>query len=110
SPLPVNQADVATMMSLTVRFIPLILDESDEVKDAAKARCVGERGRVRRTVAYSYPLLLRVLRRADELAVAMSSRCYTGARRAEFSAGRRDALALAVVASVALVSLGVTFL
>ena len=91
------------MMSIALRFIPTLLEETDKIMSAQKARGasfdtgkISERARA--LMPLLVPLFLSAFRRADELAVAMESRCYNGGsgrtRMKQLSMGRNDALAL----------------
>lgn len=69
---------VATMMSLMVRFLPVIVEQARETIAAQQCRCIQNRKNpVYRTVKFSIPLLCRTLKTADRLADAMESRCYS---------------------------------
>ncbi len=69
---------ISTMLSLMVRFIPLILSQVQETMDAQKARCVERRKNpVTRLVKLTIPVIRRVFQNGDQLAIAMASRCYT---------------------------------
>ena len=69
---------VATMMSLMVRFLPVIVEQARETIAAQQCRCIQNRKNpVYRTVKFSIPLLCRTLKTADLLADAMESRCYS---------------------------------
>lgn len=68
---------IATMMSLTLRFIPIIMDQAQEVQ--AAVRCRGgnrRRSPVFRMKSTALPVLRRTLLRADELALALGARGY----------------------------------
>jgi biotin transport system permease protein/energy-coupling factor transport system permease protein len=74
--MPGKQA--ATMMSLLVRFIPVILEQARETSAAQQCRCIQNRKNpIYRTVKFSLPLLCRTLETADRLADAMEARCYS---------------------------------
>ncbi len=78
--------DVATMFSIALRFIPTTAEEAERIVVAQTARgAVFDRGgpitRARAWVPVLIPLFVRLFRRADSLAVAMESRCYTGQGR-----------------------------
>jgi energy-coupling factor transporter transmembrane protein EcfT len=99
-PLPFIPAKrVATMMSLIVRFIPVILDQAKETADAQRARGVENRKNpVYRLVKLGIPLMRRTFERADKLAVAMEARCYSENRTDPWlSSGLKDWIALFVV-------------
>ena len=77
--LPVH--DFAMIMTIALRFIPTLLDETDRIIKAQKARGADfESGnifkRIKALVPVLIPLLISSFRRADELAFAMDSRCY----------------------------------
>ena len=68
---------VATMMSLMVRFLPMIVEQARETSAAQQCRCIQNRKNpVYRTVKFSLPLLCRTLETADQLADAMEARGY----------------------------------
>jgi energy-coupling factor transport system permease protein len=78
--------DVAMMFSIALRFIPTTAEEAERIIVAQTARgAVFDRGgpvaRVRAWTPVLIPLVVRLFRRADDLAVAMESRCYSGAGR-----------------------------
>lgn len=79
--VPVHE--LTLMMSMALRFIPTLIEETDKIMSAQKARGADfETGNlVQRTKALLpvlVPLFVSAFRRADELAVAMESRCYHG--------------------------------
>ena len=74
---------LALVMSIALRMIPVLMDETSRIKNAQMARGADfESGniirRVKATIPILVPLLLSALRRADELGDAMDARCYTG--------------------------------
>jgi energy-coupling factor transport system permease protein len=78
--------DIATMFSIALRFIPTTAEEAEKIVVAQSARgaVFDEGGPVRRARAWVpvlVPLFVKLFRRADDLAVAMESRCYTGVGR-----------------------------
>jgi energy-coupling factor transport system permease protein len=78
--------DIATMFSIALRFIPTTAEEAEKIVVAQSARgaVFDEGGPVRRAKAWLpvlVPLFVKLFRRADDLAVAMESRCYTGIGR-----------------------------
>jgi energy-coupling factor transporter transmembrane protein EcfT len=78
SPLPfLPRYRIAFMAGLTMRFVPLVLDELDEIREASKAR-LGDRRKNpwRRTKYVVLPLFRRVFLRSDDLAMALAARCY----------------------------------
>lgn len=90
---------VSIMISLVIRFIPVILDQAKETADAQRARAVENRKNpVYRLKKLLIPLMRRTFERADKLAMAMEARCYTENRTdPELSSSRRDWIALFVV-------------
>ncbi len=77
--------EVAMMMSIALRFIPTLIEETDKIIKAQTARGADfESGniikRVRAMVPILIPLFLSAFRRADELATAMECRCYRGGK------------------------------
>ncbi len=75
--------EIAMMMTIALRFIPTLMEESDKIRKAQMARGADfESGnifrRARNLVPLLVPLFVSAFRRADELAVAMESRCYRG--------------------------------
>ena len=100
SPVPFIPAQrVSIMMSLVIRFIPVILDQAKETADAQRARGVENRKNpVYRLRKLLIPLMRRTFERADKLAMAMEARCYTENRTdPELSSSHRDWIALVVV-------------
>lgn len=79
--VPVHE--LAMMMSIALRFIPTLIEETDKIMSAQKARGADfETGsliqRAKALLPVLVPLFVSAFRRADELAVAMESRCYHG--------------------------------
>lgn len=75
--------DLAMMMSIALRFIPTLIEETDKIMSAQKARGADfETGslidRAKAMVPLLVPLFISAFRRADELATAMECRCYHG--------------------------------
>lgn len=69
---------VSTMLSLLIRFIPIIMSQVQDTMDAQNARCVQQRKNpVYRLIKLTIPLLYRIFNSGDQLAIAMTSRCYT---------------------------------
>jgi energy-coupling factor transport system permease protein len=86
SPLKVIKVPVhelSMMMCIALRFIPTLIEETDKIMSAQKARGADfENGnlidRVKALVPILVPLFISAFRRADELATAMECRCYQG--------------------------------
>ena len=75
--------ELAMMMSIALRFIPTLIEETDKIMNAQKARgAMLDSGtmteRVKALVPVLIPLFISAFRRADELAMAMECRCYRG--------------------------------
>ncbi len=79
--LPVHE--LAMMMTIALRFIPTLIQETDKIMSAQKARgAMIDNGklqeRVKALIPVLIPLFISAFRRADELAMAMECRCYRG--------------------------------
>lgn len=109
TPLGFPAHDLAMMMTIALRFIPTLLDETDRIMKAQLARGADlDRGnvvrRLRAFIPVLVPLFVIVFQRADDLATAMEARGYRGGRgRTRLNPLKwrlRDGAALAVVVSV----------
>jgi len=82
--LGVPTHEFVLMMTLALRFIPTLISEADKIKKAQLSRGASFEGniiqRVKSIIPLIIPLFISVFRRADELALAMDSRCYTGGK------------------------------
>lgn len=79
--VPVHE--IAMMMSVALRFIPILLEETDKIMKAQMARCADfETGNIVRRAKGMLPILIPLFvsafRRANDLAMAMEARCYRG--------------------------------
>ncbi len=75
--------ELAMMMTIALRFIPTLIEETDKIMKAQMARGADfESGniisRAKSLVPLLVPLFINAFRRADELAIAMEARCYRG--------------------------------
>ena len=75
--------ELAMMMTIALRFIPTLTEETDKIMKAQKARGANfEEGsivqRAKNLIPLLVPLFISSFRRADELAMAMEARCYKG--------------------------------
>ena len=75
--------ELALMMSIALRFIPTLIEETDKIMSAQKARGAdlesgGVMQRAKALLPILIPLFVSAFRRADELALAMECRCYHG--------------------------------
>lgn len=110
----VPAGEIAMMMSIALRFIPTLLNETDKIIKAQQARCAdfdtgGIKQKAKSLIPVLVPLFISAFRRADELATAMEARCYRGGdgrtRMKKMEFGKNDyksmiALILFVVISV----------
>ena len=105
--VPVHE--MSMIMSMALRFIPTLIEETDKIMSAQKARGADfETGKLTQRAKALLPLLVPLFvssfRRADELAVAMESRCYHGGegrtRMKQLHMHSRDWLALLLGALV----------
>lgn len=104
--VPVHE--VAMMMSIALRFIPILLEETDKIMKAQLARGADlDSGsvfrRVKAMVPILVPLFISAFRRANDLALAMESRCYHGGegrtKMKPLKYRGRDLLAYGIMAS-----------
>jgi energy-coupling factor transport system permease protein len=107
--LKVPVDEIALLVMLAIRFIPILFDETDRILKAQKARGVDiESGwilrKVRSLVPILVPLLHGVFRRADDLAVALTLRGYSPgierSRMKQMKARAQDYVSLALTGSV----------
>ena len=117
--VPVHE--LSMMMCIALRFIPTLIEETDKIMSAQKARGADfENGnildRAKALIPVLVPLFISAFRRADELATAMECRCYQGGEgitkmkllrysRGDLYAFGITALLIAAVASLAAVGL-----
>ena len=104
--VPVHE--LAMMMSIALRFIPTLIEETDKIMSAQKARGADfESGnlfqKAKALVPILVPLFISAFRRADELATAMECRCYHGGegrtRLHQLKYEKRDYIAFGVGAA-----------
>ena len=107
--VPVHE--LSMMMSIALRFIPTLIEETDKIMSAQRARGADfESGnllqRAKALIPLLVPLFISAFRRADELAVAMECRCYHGGegrtRLRQLRYAARDWAVLAFFLAVAL--------
>ena len=100
--------EIAMMMTITLRFIPTLIEETDKIMSAQKARGADlESGglfqRMKALLPILIPLFVSAFRRAEELALAMECRCYHGGegrtRMRTLRLGTVDVLAALLVAA-----------
>lgn len=97
--------ELAMMMSIALRFIPTLIEETDKIMSAQKARGADfETGNIfqkaKALLPIMVPLFVSAFRRADELATAMECRCYTGGvgrtKLSPLKWAKRDTIGMAV--------------
>ncbi|MGL5972752.1 MAG: energy-coupling factor transporter transmembrane component T family protein [Oscillospiraceae bacterium] len=102
--VPVHE--LAMMMTIALRFIPTLIEETDKIMSAQKARGADlESGniidKVKAMIPILIPLFISSFRRADELALAMDCRCYRGGegrtRMKQMKITKNDFIALFIV-------------
>lgn len=103
--IPEKRASV--MISLSLKFMPIILKQAQNISNARKARCGDlQKNPVKKTISLILPLLKKVFLSADNLVMAMESRCYNEDRTdPEFSSSGKEILFLAagVIISLSLI-------
>jgi energy-coupling factor transport system permease protein len=99
--------ELAMMMTIALRFIPTLIEETDKIISAQKARGAEiDTGsfltRAKSLISVLVPLFVSAFRRADELATAMECRCYHGGagrtRLRQMKSAPRDYIALLITA------------
>lgn len=98
--------ELALMMSIALRFIPTLTEETDRIMKAQTARGASFSegnivARAKGIVPILVPLFVSAFKRADDLALAMEARCYDGGNKRtsmkKMTYGWRDAIGLAVI-------------
>ena len=110
---------LAMMMTIALRFIPTLVEETQKIMNAQKARGVDfENGtlreRIKALIPILIPLLISSVRRAYELAEAMECRCYNGGegrvRMKQLTFSWRDAIAAVIIIILAAAIIAVNIL
>ena len=109
-PIPfVPEKRVGVMISLSLGFMPVIAKQAGQISDARKARCGDlQRNPVKKIIHLVLPLLKKTFQSADNLVIAMESRCYSDDRTdPEFTPSGKEIYFLAgsVILSLSLVCL-----
>ncbi|HKL13693.1 MAG TPA: energy-coupling factor transporter transmembrane component T [Halanaerobiales bacterium] len=108
----VPASEISMMMTIALRFIPTLMEEAEKIMKAQKARGADfESGnliqRAKNLIPLLVPLFISAFRRADELALAMESRCYQGDKKRTrlhiMQIKRRDIIALIISIALAVV-------
>ncbi len=111
--------ELAMMMTIALRFIPTLMDETDKIMKAQKARGADfESGglvkKAKSLIPLLVPLFISSFRRADELAMAMEARCYRGGegrtRMKQLLFTYKDAIAFGVFGALLALSIYVRIL
>jgi energy-coupling factor transport system permease protein len=100
--------ELAMMMTIALRFIPTLLEETEKIMKAQKSRGADfESGnlirRAKGLVPLLVPLFISAFRRADDLAIAMEARCYRGGK----GRTKMKKLTITIVDYIAIISFGV---
>lgn len=115
--VPVHE--LAMMMTIALRFIPTLIEETDKIMSAQKARGAdmesgGLIDRAKALIPILIPLFVSSFRRADELALAMECRCYHGGegrtRMKQLSYSNKDRSALIVSLALLAVIIALNFI
>jgi energy-coupling factor transport system permease protein len=113
--VPVHE--ISMMMSIALRFIPILMEETDKIMKAQLARGADfESGniikRVKAMVPLLVPLFISAFRRANDLAMAMEARCYRGGehrtKMKPLQYAKRDYMAYCIVAVYLMVGIAVS--
>ena len=108
--------ELAMMMTIALRFIPTLIEETEKIMNAQKARGAKlDNGkfseRIRALIPILIPLFISAFRRADELATAMECRCYNGGEgRTALHVLRYRPVDLAVLGGFAVLAAGMVAL
>ena len=108
-PVPfIPEKRVGIMVSLSLKFMPLILKQTQEISNARKARCGDlEKNPVKKIIGLTLPLMKKTFLSADNLVLAMESRCYNDDRTdPEFRPSGKE---LIFIASSFILSTGFVF-
>lgn len=106
--------EIAMIMSLALRFIPTLMEETDKITKAQKARGASfDTGNIlqkaKSLIPILIPLFISSLRRAIDLATAMEARCYHGGNRTKMKPlkyAKRDAIGYALSLCMIVVVIG----
>ena len=87
--LKVKVEDIAMIITLTLRFVPLVLEQTDKIIDAQKIRGAdfNSKNVIKKIKSYTHvivPIIISLLSRTSDIATAMENRCYTGENRTCF--------------------------
>lgn len=102
--LGISSYDLATMMSISMRFVPLLHESLQQITEAQVSRGMDlRRNPLKAIPSIAVPMIRNTLRVTEDLAMAMESRCYQGAYRTsmlELDMHKEDWLSLLIVAFI----------
>ena len=107
------------MMTIALRFIPTLLDETDKIMKAQIARGADFESknilsRAKSMIPLLVPLFISAFRRADELAMAMEARCYHGGegrtRLKELKYEKFDRIAIVLILIFPAIVIAISFI
>lgn len=99
--LGVSSFDLASMMALSIRFLPTFLENTNSIRAAQLSRGLDFRHSILKGItSLTVPLIRKSLRSAEEVAVAMESRCYQGEYRTSLYELKFQKLDLAAFAAL----------
>lgn len=112
--------EIAMMMTIALRFIPILLEETDKIMKAQMARGAdfdtgGLVKKAKSLIPLLVPLFISAFRRADDLALAMEARCYRGGegrtrmKSLQYDSKDYKAYSLLVLYLAVIVALGILF-
>lgn len=111
--------EIAMMMTIALRFIPILLEETDKIMKAQMARGAdfesgGVIKRAKSLIPLLVPLFISAFRRADELAMAMEARCYRGGenrtRMKQLLIQKQDYIAIGVISLFMIIMILIRFI
>ncbi|MCK5311663.1 MAG: energy-coupling factor transporter transmembrane protein EcfT, partial [Desulfobacteraceae bacterium] len=105
-PVPfIPEKRASLMIGLSIRFLPLIIEQAKQVSDAQKARCSdNQKNPVIKISRLIFPILKKTFQTADNLALAMESRCFSEDRTdPEFNKSGYEILSLVLTILLVLV-------
>lgn len=90
---------IAIMMSLIMRFMPVIYEQVKDTADAQRARCIeNKKNPIYRLIKLLIPVIRRTFEGADDLALAMEARCFSENRTDPvLTSSRKDWVALFII-------------
>ncbi|MCS3924257.1 energy-coupling factor transporter transmembrane protein EcfT [Methanosalsum natronophilum] len=102
--LGISSHELATMMSLSIRFIPELFENAKEIKDAQVSRGMDpSRSFLKSISSISIPLVSNSLNYVEELVIAMENRCFQGQERTnlyELKMDKSDWISLLILCSL----------